>query len=339
MVQQAEKAKTAKRPRVKDVVEPAEELQRAHYLMVLIRHFEEKAFEMYTRAKIGGYCHLNIGEEAAVVGAVLPMRPDDWIISYYREHGHILARGTEPKRIMAELYGKATGVAGGRGGSMHLFDKERRFLGGYGIVGGQMPLAIGTGLSSKYRGTEEVTLCFSADGATNIGSFHETMNMIGLWKLPVIMYVINNQYGMGTSVQRASAITDLWRKAEAYDIPSERVDGMDFFAVKRSIETALDRARRGDGPTMIESNTYRYRGHSVADAGRSYRSADEIQAWRDRDPIGLFEKRLLDGGLMKEDDFHDNELAADRAVEEAVDFAESSPQPDVSTLYDHLYVE
>lgn len=339
MVQQAEKPKTARRARVKDIVEPAEVLHRAHYLMVLIRRFEEKAFEMYTRAKIGGYCHLNIGEEAAVVGAVLPMRPDDWIISYYREHGHILARGTEPKRIMAELYGKASGVAGGRGGSMHLFDKERRFLGGYGIVGGQMPLAIGTGLSSKYRGTEEVTLCVSADGATNIGSFHETMNMIGLWKLPVIMYVINNQYGMGTSVQRASAITDLWRKAEAYDIPSERVDGMDFFAVKQSIDTALARARKGHGPTMIESNTYRYRGHSVADAGRSYRSAEEIQAWRDRDPIGLFEKRLLDAGLLNEDEFHENKLGADRAVEEAVDFAESSPQPDVSTLYDHLYVE
>jgi pyruvate dehydrogenase E1 component alpha subunit len=339
MVQQAEKPKTAKKAGSNEIHESPDDLRHAHYLMVLIRHFEEKAFEMYTRARIGGYCHVNIGEEAAVVGAVLPMRENDWILSYYREHGHILARGTEPKYIMAELYGKETGVAGGRGGSMHLFDKQRRFLGGYGIVGGQMPLAIGTGLSSKYRGTDEVTLCFTADGASNIGSFHESMNMIGLWGLPVIMYLINNQYGMGTSVKRASAITELWRKADAYGIPGERVDGMDYFAVKRSMERATERARRGDGPALIESYTYRYRGHSVADAGRSYRSAEEIQQWRERDPIGLFEKAVLDAGLLKEDDFHENELSADRAVEEAVEFAEESSQPPVDTLFDHLYVE
>jgi len=339
MAQSAVKHKTAKSTAAPAITESADDLRHAHYLMVLIRHFEEKAFEMYTRAKIGGYCHLNIGEEGAVVGAVLPFRETDWIISYYREHGHILARGTEPRFIMAELYGKAAGVAGGRGGSMHLFDKERRFLGGYGIVGGQMPLAIGVGLSSKYRKTEEVTLCFTADGATNIGSFHETMNMIGLWKLPVVMYLINNQYGMGTSVQRASAITDLWRKAEAYDIPGQRVDGMDFFAVKPVIEAAIARARSGGGPSLIEANTYRYRGHSVADAGRSYRTAEEIQQWRERDPIGLFEKRVLDAGLLKEDDFHENELAVDRVVEEAVAFADESPQPSVDTLFDHLYVK
>jgi len=339
MVRQAEKPKTAKHPDSIDIDESPEDLRRAHYLMVLIRRFEEKAFEMYTRAKIGGYCHLNIGEEAAVVGAVQPMRDTDWIISYYREHGHILARGTEPKYVMAELYGRETGVAGGRGGSMHLFDRRRRFLGGYGIVGGQMPLAIGTGLSSKYRGTDEVTLCFTADGATNIGAFHETMNMIGLWKLPVVMYLINNQYGMGTAVARASAITELWHKAEGYAIPGQRVDGMDYFAVRRSIEQALERARDGDGPTLIESYTYRYRGHSVADAGRSYRSAQEIQKWRERDPIGLFEKRALEAGRLKEDDFHDNELLADRAVDEAVEFADESPQPAVDTLFDHLYVE
>lgn len=336
VVQQAERAAVS--PSVQ-IHESPDELRHAHYLMVLIRRFEEKAFEMYTRAKIGGYCHLNIGEEAAVLGAVLPMQPSDWIISYYREHGHILARGTEPKYIMAELYGKASGVAGGRGGSMHLFDRERHFLGGYGIVGGQMPIAIGTGLSSKYRGTDEVTLCFTADGATNIGSFHESMNMIGLWKLPVIMYLVNNQYGMGTSVSRASAVTDLWRRADAYAIPSERVDGMDFFAVKRSMEAATDRARVGGGPTLVESNTYRYRGHSVADAGRSYRTAEEIRQWRDRDPIGLFEKKTLEAGRLTEDDFHENELAADRAVEEAVAFADDSPQPALATLFDHLYVE
>jgi pyruvate dehydrogenase E1 component alpha subunit len=307
--------------------------------MVLIRRFEEKAFEMYTRAKIGGYCHLNIGEEASVVGAVLPFGPEDWIISYYREHGHILARGTEPKYVMAELYGKETGVAGGRGGSMHLFDRDRRFLGGYGIVGGQMPLAIGTGLSSKYRDTDEVTLCFTADGATNIGAFHESMNMIGLWQLPVIMYLVNNQYGMGTSVERASAITDLWKKGEAYRIPSERVDGMDFFAVKREMERAIERARSGGGPTLIESFTYRYRGHSVADAGRSYRTPEEIQQWRERDPIGLFEKRVLAEDILTEDDFKENEAKVDREVEAAVTFADESPQPPISTLMDHLYVD
>lgn len=338
MVQHAEKSR-AKEATPRAIPESADELHRAHYLMVLIRRFEDKAFEMYTRAKIGGYCHVNIGEEASVVGAVLPMRDTDWIISYYREHGHILARGTEPKYIMAELYGKESGVAGGRGGSMHLFDRERRFLGGYGIVGGQMPLAIGTGMSSKHRGTDEVTLCFTGDGATNIGSFHESMNMIGLWKLPVIMYVVNNQYGMGTSVERSSAITDLWRKAEAYAIPSQRVDGMDFFAVKTAMEECLRRARSGNGPSLLEAYTYRYRGHSVADAGRSYRTLEEMQQWRERDPIGLFEQRVLDAGVLKEDDFHQNELEADRAVEEAVRFADESPQPPVSTLFDHLYVD
>jgi len=338
MAHQTQKRKPASGESASGIDDPSEELRRAHYLMVLIRRFEEKAFEMYTRAKIGGYCHLNIGEEAAVVGAVLPFRESDWIISYYREHGHILARGTEPKYIMAELYGRATGVAGGRGGSMHLFDRDRRFLGGYGIVGGQMPLAIGIGLSSKYRKTDEVTLCFTADGATNIGAFHESMNMIGLWKLPVIMYLVNNQYGMGTSVQRASAVTELWRKAEGYDIPGERVDGMDYFAVKKAMERAVERCRAGKGPSLIESNTYRYRGHSVADAGRSYRTAEEIQEWRDRDPISQFETRVLAAGLMTEDDFHDDELEADRAVEEAVTFADESPEPAVETLFDHLYV-
>ncbi len=321
-----------------EIQESPDELKHIHYLMVLIRRFEDKAFEMYTRAKIGGYCHVNIGEEAAVVGAVHPMGPEDWIVSYYREHGHILARGTEPKFIMAELFGKATGVAGGRGGSMHLFDRNRRFMGGYGIVGGQMPLAIGTGLSSKYRDTKEVTLCFTADGASNIGSFHESMNMIGLWKLPVIMYLVNNQYGMGTAVSRASAITDLYKKADAYGVPAERVDGMDFFVVKQAMERALERARSGEGPTLIEAYTYRYRGHSVADAGRSYRTPEEIQSWRERDPIGIFERQVLAAGLLSEDDFHETELEVDRVVEEAVAFADDSAQPELSTLFDHLYV-
>lgn len=339
MVQQAEKSKTVNHTVKITIHESPEELKHAHYLMVLIRHFEEKAFEMYTRARIGGYCHVNIGEEAAVVGAVLPMGKNDWIISYYREHGHILARGTEPKYIMAELYGKETGVAGGRGGSMHLFDKDRRFLGGYGIVGGQMPLAIGTGFSSKYRDTHEVTLCFTADGASNIGSFHESMNMMALWDLPVIMYLVNNQYGMGTAVKRASSITELWHKADAYGIPGERVDGMDYFAVRRTVEKAIERARRGDGPTLIESYTYRYRGHSVADAGRSYRTPEEIQQWRERDPIGLFERAVLDAGLLTENDFEENEHRVEQAVEESVQFAEDSRPPSLDTLFHHLYVE
>jgi pyruvate dehydrogenase E1 component alpha subunit len=306
--------------------------------MVLIRRFEEKAFEMYTRAKIGGYCHLNIGEEAAIVGAVSAMEPDDWILSYYREHGHILARGTDPGAVMAELFGKATGVAGGRGGSMHLFDKGRRFLGGYGIVGGQMPLAIGTGFSSKYRKTSEVTLCFTADGATNIGSFHESMNMIGLWKLPVVMYLVNNQYAMGTSVQRSSAIQDLWKKAEGYGMPSSRVDGMDFFAVRGAVQSATERARRGDGPTLVEANTYRYRGHSVADAGRSYRTTEEIQSWRDRDPIVQFAEAAKKARKLTDKQLKESEAEADAVVEQAVEFAETSPLPELSTLHDHLYV-
>jgi pyruvate dehydrogenase E1 component alpha subunit len=339
MVQEAEKIHEPLAAQVPiEIHESRDELLHAHYLMILIRRFEEKAFEMYTRAKIGGYCHLNIGEEAAVVGAILPFRQDDWIISYYREHGHILARGTEPKYVMAELFGKATGVAGGRGGSMHLFDRERRFLGGYGIVGGNLPLAIGSGLSAKYRETNEVTLCIFGDGATNIGAFHESMNMIGLWKLPVVMYLVNNQYGMGTSVERASAITELWKKAACYAMPGERVDGMDFFAVKRSVERAIDRARNQSQPSLVEAYTYRYRGHSVADAGRSYRTPEEIQRWREHDPIGMFEKRVLEAELLSEEDFKRNEAEVERVVEEAIRFADESPQPDVSTLYDHLYV-
>ncbi|HZU12389.1 MAG TPA: pyruvate dehydrogenase (acetyl-transferring) E1 component subunit alpha [Chloroflexota bacterium] len=304
--------------------------------MILIRHFEDKVYEMYTRAKIGGYCHMNHGEEATIIGAIRPLRPQDWIISFYREHGHILARGTEPKYVMAELFGREDGVARGRGGSMHLFDASRRFLGGYGIVAGQMPLAIGVGYSTKYRDADEVTLLLTGDGAMANGASHETLNMIGIYHLPVITLIVNNLYGMGTTVERSAANPDLWKRGEMYNMWGTQVDGMDVMQVRRTMEEAMDRARHGQ-PSLIEAITYRYRGHSVADAAR-YRTPEEVQAWRGADPIERFYRQLLEAEVVTEQDRQEIERQVDATVQQAVDFADASPQPDPSGLFDYLYV-
>src|SRR5579884_2576168 len=245
--------------------ESRDELHAMFRMMVLIRHFEDKTYEMYTRARIGGYCHMNHGEEATVVGTIGPLRQQDWIVSFYREHGHILARGTDPKYVMAELFGKETGVAHGRGGSMHLFDASRHFMGGYGIVAGQMPLAIGFGYSTKYRHADEVTLLLAGEGATANGAAHETLNMIGLYHLPVITLVVNNLYGMGTTVDESAANPEIWKRGEIYGMHGVKIDGMDVMQVRRTMEDAMRRAGNGE-PSLIESITYRYRGHSVADA-------------------------------------------------------------------------
>jgi pyruvate dehydrogenase E1 component alpha subunit len=317
--------------------ESREELLHMFYLMVLIRRFEDKAWEMYTRAKIGGYCHTNHGEEATVVGAIVPLRPQDWIVSFYREHGHILARGSSPNAVMAELYGRQDGVSHGRGGSMHLFDAGRHFMGGYGIVAGHMPLSLGVGYSIKYRKADEVVLCPTGDGAMANGASHEALNMIGLYRLPVITLVINNLYGMGTSVGESAANPNLSERGPMYGMHGVKVDGMDVMAIKRATEEAMRRAAEGE-PTLMESITYRYRGHSIADPAR-YRTTEEVQLWRDQDPIERFYRQLQRADMITPEERTEIEERVDREVDEAAEFAENSPEPDPAGLMDFLYVD
>ena len=305
--------------------------------MQLIRRFEERAGEMYAKAKIGGFLHLCIGEEATIVGATQALRDTDYLMSTYREHGQALARGTSPEAVMAELFGKADGCSGGRGGSMHLFDMERRFLGGYGIVGGNLPLAAGVALASDYTGTEDATLCMFGDGATNTGNFGETMNFAALWSLPVVFMVINNQFGMGTALERHSAVTDLSSKAEGYGVPGSRCDGMDVLDTHAVVSAAVEKARTDRKPQLVEAVTYRYRGHSMADP-EEYRSKDEVEQWRPRDPVVTFPARLVEEGLLGEDDVERMDKEAVSRVDAAVEFADNSPFPDLASLYDDIYV-
>ena len=305
--------------------------------MLLIRHFEERAGEMYAKAKIGGFLHLCIGEEATIVGATQALRDTDYLMSTYREHGQALARGTPPGAVMAELFGKATGCSGGRGGSMHLFDMERRFLGGYGIVGGNLPLAAGVALASDYEGTEDATLCMFGDGATNQGTFGETMNLAALWSLPVVFMVINNQFGMGTALERHSAVTDLSKKSAGFGVPGTRCDGMDLLDVHASVSAALEKARVERAPQLVEAVTYRYRGHSMADP-EEYRTKEEVEKWLGRDPIASFSKRVTEEGVLSEEQVKRLDEESLKAVDEAVEFADSSPFPDLASLYDDVYV-
>jgi len=322
-----------------DLLANKDEMLHLYYQMLLIRRFEEKAGEMYTRAKMGGYVHLSIGEEASIVGAVSVLAPQDYLLTSYREHGQAIARGTDPKAVMAELYGKVTGTSRGRGGSMHLFDAARRFYGGYAIVGEQMPLAVGTGLAAVYRQSDAVTLCMFGEGATNIGAFHESLNLAKIWHLPVVFFCLNNQYGMGTAVARASAQADIFRKAEAYNMVGEQVNGMDVLAVREATQKALQRARAEHEPTLLESIAYRYRGHSMTDPGR-YRSEEEVRRWRERDPIGNFQHRLLEAGLLTDAAVRETAESVERVVQEAVDFAENSPFPDPAVeLYRYVYAD
>ena len=267
--------------------------------MALIRRFEEEAGRQYQRAKAGGFLHLAIGEEATIVGTTSVMREEDYLIGTYRTHGHAIARGTDPKRVMAELFGRVDGTSGGRGGSMHIFDRERRFMGGYGIVGGNLPIAAGLALASEYKGEDAVTVCMFGDGASNTGNFGETMNLAALWKLPVFFLVENNLYGMGTSVERHSAQTDLSKKAEGYGIPGERIDGMDVIAVREGVAEGIRQAREDRRPTLLEAFTYRYRGHSAADP-EVYREREEVEEWREKDPIETFARRCVEAGVLGE---------------------------------------
>ena len=305
--------------------------------MALIRRFEEEAGRQYQRAKAGGFLHLGIGEEATIVGTASVMREEDYLIGTYRTHGHAIARGTDPKHVMAELFGRVDGTSGGRGGSMHIFDRERRFMGGYGVVGGNLPIAAGLALSSEYKGEDAVTVCMFGDGASNTGNFGETMNLAALWQLPVFFLVENNLYGMGTSVERHSAQTDLSKKAEGYGISGERVDGMDVIAVREGVSEGVRQAREERRPTILEAFTYRYRGHSAADP-EVYREREEVEEWQRKDPIEAFAQRCVEADVLGDREVREVREKAEERVRAAVEFAESSPEPALDTLYESLYV-
>ena len=303
--------------------------------MSLIRRFEEEAGRQYQRAKAGGFLHLAIGEEATIVGTTSVMRDEDFLIGTYRTHGHALARGTAPNAVMAEIFGRVDGTSGGRGGSMHIFDGEKRFMGGYGIVGGNLPLAAGLGLASQYKGEDAVTVCMFGDGASNTGNFGETMNLAALWTLPVLFLVENNLYGMGTAVERHSAQTDLSRKADGYGIAGTRIDGMDVVAVREAVAAGLESARE-ERPTLVEVVTYRYRGHSAADP-EVYREREEVEEWRGKDPIESFARRCVEAGVLGEREVGQAREEAEAAVVAAAEFADASPEPPLDTMYENLY--
>jgi len=299
-----------------------------YHQMVLIRHFEEKAGEMYTKARIGGYCHLNLGEEATVAGFCAGLESTDYVYTNYREHGYAICRGISPNAVMAELFGKETGCSHGRGGSMHLFDLARRFMGGYAIVGGELPLATGAAFAVTYRGSHEVVACQMGDGTTNTGAFHESLNLARIYSLPIIYFIVNNLYGMGLRVEQGSAVSELYRKACAYDMHSERVDGNDVLAVRTAMRNAAKIAREQHEPSLIEAISYRFRGHSVVDPDR-YRDQEEVRKGREQDPITAFASRLMAAGLLDEQEAHEIDEQVQQEVDAAVKFADESPNPSV----------
>ncbi|MEU1432087.1 pyruvate dehydrogenase (acetyl-transferring) E1 component subunit alpha [Nocardia sp. NPDC005746] len=304
--------------------------------MLFIRRFEERTAQAYQQAKIGGYCHLNLGEEATVVGVGRAMRPTDYLFTNYREHGYALAKGIEPGRVMAELYGRSTGTSKGWGGSMHMYDTETRLLGGYAIVGGQVPLAIGAALAIDYRGGDDVVVCQMGEGTTNIGAFHESLNIAALWNLPVVFLVINNQTGMGTTVEKSSAEPDLWKRAASYRMRGERVDGTDVLAVREVAADLIETARREGKPALLEAVSYRLKGHSVVDPAK-YRAEDAVSTAVAHDPIVLWHNRLLEAGVLSEESAAAIEADVKERVRAAVDFADQSPHPDPATLFDYNY--
>src|SRR5215471_19917668 len=308
--------------------------------MQLLRRFEEKAAEMYAMGKIGGFLHLYIGQEAVAVGATSVVRTEDYVVSSYREHGHCLAKGSDPRRVMAELFGRRDGLSKGKGGSMHLFDKSRNFLGGHAIVGAHLPIAVGVAFAIKYRGGDQVIVCYFGDGAVPEGEFHEAMNLSALWKLPVIFLCENNRYAMGTSVERALAQTEIWKFGQTYGIPSEHVDGMDVLAVREAVARAVARARKQKTPALLEADTYRYRGHSMRDpAGAVYRTKEEVEREKLRDPITLFREKMLAADVLSEADVKAIEKDVNDRVDEAVAFADASPEPPDEALFTDIYKE
>lgn len=315
------------------------QLLEIHYKMALLRRFEEKAAEEYTRGKIGGFMHLYIGQEAVGVGCLAALRPDDNVLSSYREHGQAILKGMEPRAVMAELFGKITGCSKGKGGSMHMWSNELGLLGGNAIVGAQLPIAAGVALAMQYQGLDTIVACFFGDGAVDEGAFHEALNLSAIWKLPVIYICENNQYSMGMAVDKAWAVDSLLPRAAAYNMPGEQVDGMDVVLVYEAMKRAVERTRSGQGPSLLEIKTYRFRGHSMTDPAY-YRTREEEQQWRaTRDPIGIFEKKLLDLDMASQAQFDENDTRATQVAEDAAEFADQSPDPTLEELYTDVMVD
>ncbi|MFC0317253.1 pyruvate dehydrogenase (acetyl-transferring) E1 component subunit alpha [Olivibacter oleidegradans] len=306
--------------------------------MLLMRKFEEKAGQLYGQQKIRGFCHLYIGQEAVVAGAMSVLRKEDSMITAYRDHAHALAKGMSANAAMAELFGKVTGCSKGKGGSMHFFDKENNFAGGHGIVGGQIPLGAGLAFAEKYNGTDNVCVCYMGDGAVRQGSLNETFNMAMLWKLPVIFVCENNGYAMGTSVKRTTNMIDIYKMGLGFDMPSAPVDGMDVVAVHNAMDEAVQRARKGEGPTFLEIRTYRYKGHSMSDPAK-YRTKEELEQYKERDPIAAVKHAIIENKYADEQWFDQEEAEIKRIVDEAVKFAEESEYPNPEELYTDVYVQ
>jgi pyruvate dehydrogenase E1 component alpha subunit len=309
-----------------------------YYQMKLIRRLEEEAAQLYQQGKIGGFLHLYIGQEAVSTGLISARRPEDRVITAYRDHGVALDVGIPAKKVMAELLGKATGVSKGKGGSMHMADVEKNFWGGHAVVGAHLPIAAGLALGDKYQNNEGITICMFGDGATNIGYFHEALNLSKVWNLPVLWVCENNKYGMGTAVERASAVPEIRQKAEGYNIPNSRIDGMNVLTVREAALEAIEKVRSGEGPYFLEAVTYRYRGHSMGDPER-YRKPEEIKKWQEEDPIGIYHKHLLDEEIATQEDLDEVDNRVENEIEEAIQFAESSPDPEPEALFENVYVE
>jgi pyruvate dehydrogenase E1 component alpha subunit len=315
----------------------SESLKKLYHDMLLIRRFEERAGQLYGMGLIGGFCHLYIGQEAVVVGLMGAAKQGDQQITAYRDHGHMLAQDVDPKAVMAELTGRSTGLSRGKGGSMHMFSAEKKFYGGHGIVGAQVPIGTGLAFANKYRGNNSVCLTYFGDGAANQGQVYESFNMAELWKLPVVYVIENNQYAMGTSVARSSAVADFSKRGASFGIPGVTVDGMDVEAVQKAGQEAFDYCRAGKGPIILEMKTYRYRGHSMSDPAK-YRTKEELTEVREkRDPIENFGRKLIERGLVNEQDLKQMDAEVKRVVVEAAEFATESPEPALSELYTDIY--
>jgi pyruvate dehydrogenase E1 component alpha subunit len=332
------KSKASKKTTVSGTSHPKERYEFWYESMLLIRRFEEKTGQLYGQQKIKGFCHLYIGQEACASGAVSASIKDDKWITAYRDHGLPLALGSDPKALMAEMFAKSTGCSKGKGGSMHFFDKSVNFMGGHGIVGAQVPMGAGIALSEKYNKTGNVCYCYMGDGAVRQGAFHEALNMAMTWKLPVVFVIENNGYAMGTSVERTSNVTELYKLGLAYDMPSEAINGMSPEAVHEAFSQAAERGRRGDGPTLLELRTYRYKGHSMSDPAK-YRTKDELESYKDRDPIEHVKDVLINNGWATESDLEKVELKIKEIVNECVTFAEESPYPSIDEVYKDVYAE
>ncbi|HEY2064692.1 MAG TPA: pyruvate dehydrogenase (acetyl-transferring) E1 component subunit alpha [Gemmatimonadaceae bacterium] len=308
--------------------------------MLLQRRFEERTAEAYALGKIGGFCHLYIGQEAVSTGTLSMLRPDDYIITTYRDHGQALARGITPRAIMAELFGRVDGCSRGKGGSMHLFDANANFLGGHGIVGGHVPLATGVGFAIKYRGGDQVIVCFMGESVVNTGAFHEALNMAALWKLPCVFIIENNRYGMGTALERASAIHDIYERGAAYNMARSQCDGQDVYTVRQAVGEAVERARKDQMPTLLEVRTYRFMGHSMSDAvSGTYRTKAELEEYMKRDPITLLSTRMRENGELTDEQLQKLDAEIKAVVQDAWDFADASPEPPLEALYEDVYVD